>query len=1226
MARREVQGLGHGVWGRVPPVRGPGWVRGPRWVRSCVVGLVLGLATGCGPLARRGDVISPHAAPASVLRFVDPFIGTAAHGHTYPGATVPFGMVQLSPDNGLSGWDYVSGYHRPDSLIVGFSHTHLSGTGIGDLEDILFMPTTAPVDPSRRYPSRAPEGLNGRYGPADETAKPGYYRVRLHDPDIVVELTAGTRVGWHRYTFPAGSRPTVVVDLGFAENWDTPTETHLRLRGDTLVTGYRFSKGWADDERIWFAARFSRAITGMVLADSASRLTGDAATGRHVRAALSFAGGAGTLVAKVAISYVDQDGALANMAAEAPGWDFDAARRAASAAWARELGRVRIATRDTALARTFYTALYHTKLAPITFQDVDHRYRGADGKVHTADGYDRYSIYSLWDTFRAEQPLFTILDPERVSSMVRTMLEFQRESGYLPVWSLVGNETNTMTGYHAVPVIVDAYLKGVSGFDPRQALRAMEVSADRDTAGLGELRHYGYIPSELESESVTKTLEYAYDDWAIARMARVLGQDSVYRRFLRLSGAWQNVFDPSTGFMRGRYADARWATPFDPRHSGRGPNIDFTEGDAWQYTWYVPQDERGLIRRMGGDARFIAKLDSLFVQDTTMVGGNVPVDISGLIGQYAHGNEPSHHIAYLYDYAGAPWKTADRVRRIMGTLYNDSDAGLPGNDDCGQISAWYVFSALGFYPVNPVGGVYALGSPLFPEASIDVGGGHTFRVVARGVSDANRYIESATLDGRPYSKSYITQDDLVAGGTLALTMGPTPGAAWGTAPSDRPPSQSDSGPAPVPAIHPDPTPPEMADSVRAAFVHAWDGYRQYAWGHDRLEPLSHGAYDWYGHSLLMTPVDAFDTMKLMGLDSAAADAKQLILRNLSFDRDTSVEVFEVTIRLVGGLLSAYELDGDSAFLRRAHDLAHRLLPAFRTATGMPYRFVNLHTGRVSDPDSNPAEIGTLMLEFGTLSRLTGDSVYYDVAKRAVTALFDHRSKLGLVGSTIDVRTGEWKDPTSHISGGIDSYYEYLLKSWLLFGDPDFKRMWDATIGPVNAYLADTRFHGLWYGQANMDTGARTGTHFGALDAFFPAVLVLGGDTARAEKLMSNVYRMWMTFDLEPEVMDYSNMSIVYPGYPLRPEAMESAYYLWHFTHNERYRDMGRDMFRRIVRWARVDDGFASFADVRTKKLRDQMPSFFLAETLKYAYLLFAPDSTLDFDHVIFNTEAHPLRR
>ncbi|MEJ2218493.1 MAG: GH92 family glycosyl hydrolase [Gemmatimonadota bacterium] len=1124
--------------------------------------------------------------------FVDPFIGTGAHGHTYPGATVPFGMVQLSPDNGRSGWDWCSGYNYADSIITGFSHTHLSGTGIGDLADIEFMPTSrrpdlawepAPGDTTHPRPPWA-----SRFSHDRERASPGYYSVVLDGPDVRAELTATEHAGVHRYSWlaPDSATPGLVIDLGFAINWDRPTDTALRIVSDTMVAGHRFSTGWAKDEKMFFVARFSRPITAHEIVDPADTV------GAHTRAYLQFARGGGPLVVRVGISYVDEDGALRNLEAEtAP--SFDQLRGTARAAWRRALGGVKVRGGDDAALHTFYTALYHTKLAPIVFQDVDGRYRGADGEVHTASGFTNYSIFSLWDTFRAEHPLLTILEPERVGSMVQSMLAFRDQSGWLPVWSLVGNETNTMTGYHAAPVIADAILKGIGGFNADSALAAMVQFGERDWRGLDLYRKYGYVPSDSENESVTKTLEYAYDDWAVAQAARRLRRYDDYVVHMRRSTSWMNVFDATTRFARGKNADGTWVAPFDPLHSARGEeHTDYTEGNAWQHTWFVPQDPRGLIDEMGGGAPFIAKLDSLFTQDTTLTGDRIPPDISGLIGQYAHGNEPSHHIAYLYDYAGAPWKTQREVRRIMDTLYSDKPAGLPGNEDCGQISAWYVFSAMGFYPANPVGGVYALGSPRFDDIAVDVGGGRTFRVVADGAGEGKPYIQSATLNGKPLDRSWITHSDIMAGGKLVLHMGAEPNRAWASARSARPPSLA--GPASMTAAGRQ----AMADVVRTEFRRAWDGYRQYAWGHDALRPLSRTGRDWYDHSLLMTPVDGFDTMLLMGLKDRAAAAKELVLDSLSFDRDMNVQVFEVTIRLLGGLLSAHLLDGDRRFLSLATDLANRLLPAFDTPTGMPCRFVNLRTSAMSDCVSNPAEIGTLLLEFGTLSRLTGDTTYMRAARRALDGIYQRRSAIGLVGSTIDVKTGEWQDADSHVGGGIDSYYEYLVKGARLFHDPTLAQMADSSLDAVNRWLADERDTGLWYGHADMNTGERSATTFGALEAFLPAVFVLHGDTARAERLETSVWRMWMRYGIEPEQLDYTTMEATYPGYPLRPEAIESAYYLWKATGDPRYVEMGWAMFRSLVAYARTDAGYAQLHSVITMDKDDAMPSFFLAETLR----------------------------
>lgn len=1155
-------------------------------------------------------------APRAVTEFVDPFIGTGAHGHVYPGATVPFGMVQLSPDNGRSGWDWVSGYHYSDSIIVGFSQTHLSGTGIGDLADVLVMPVVRAPDLSKHYESRDDREYRSRFSHADESAQPGYYHVQLADPGIDVELTATDRVGLHRYTYPASDDAGVVLDLGYAINWDRSTGTYVHVESDTLVVGYRLSSGWARDERVYFAMAFSKPFTTAQLFNG-ERSAGarQEASGDSVRAFFGFTTEAGEQVQlKVGISYVDVEGALRNLIAEAPEWDFDGARDAARAAWERELSRVRVAGGSDSAKTVFYTALYHTKLAPILFQDVDGRYRGADKEIHTVDGFTNYSIYSLWDTFRAAHPLFTLVNPERVNDMVNAMLAFQRESGYLPVWSLVGNETNTMTGHHAVPVIADAFLKGFRGFDTAAAYAAVEKSAMADHRGLRFYKRYGYIPSELEVESVTKTLEYAYDDWATAQLALGVGDTEAYHRFRQRSGAYHLVFDSTTGFMRGRHTDGSWVTPFDPTQS-QGEHKDYTEGNAWQHSWFVPHDVRGLIELMGGDAAFVEKLDSLFTSDTVLSGENVAPDISGMIGQYAHGNEPSHHIAYLYSYAGAPWKTQERVRSILETRYDTTPSGLAGNEDCGQMSAWYVLSALGFYPVNPADGVYVVGSPVFPEATIELGDGARFTVRATNASPQNKYIQSATLDGRPFARSFIRHSDIVRGGTIEFVMGPEPNREWATAPSARPPSMSD----PVDRT-------QMVERVRAAFRHAWNGYVTYAWGHDQLRPLSHGYRDWYDStSLYMTPVDAFDTAVLMKLDDEARAAKQVVLDSLSFDHDVTVQVFEMTIRLLGGLLSAYQLDGDPGFLALARDLGERMLPAFESATGMPYVRVNLKTGARSGQVNNPAEIGTLMLEFGTLSKLTGDERFYAAAKRGVQAVYARRSPIGLVGTTIDVETGEWRDTESHMSGRIDSYYEYLLKAWLLFGDEDFRDMYEASIAAANRYLADERTNGLWYGHVDMSAGERTATRFGALDAFLPAVLALGGDLDRAERLMESVYLMWTTWDIEPEEMDYAAMEIRYPSYVLRPEAIESAYYLHRLTGKTRYLEMGETMFESIERWTRTPDAFAELRSVVTKEQADGMESFFLAETLKYAYLLFAPAETLEFEAVVFNTEAHPLR-
>jgi predicted alpha-1,2-mannosidase len=1223
---------------------------GPLVAPSAV--LLLALAACEPPNAPAGRRTVEELGP--LAQYVDPFIGTGGHGHVYPGATVPWGLVQLSPDQGKGGWDWIAGYNWEDSLLVGFSHTHLSGTGIGDLLDILVMPLREYFPVNEDFEDRWGRTAKSRFSHDREDAEPGYYSVYLEDQEILAELTATTRVGLHRYTFPSTDEPSVFVDLEYAINWDAPVETSLKVVNDTLVTGYRFSEGWARDQKLFFAMAFSRPIRSMAFADRTNPLDildraqvadGDTrATSSALRVLLAFDPTAtgDELLLKVGLSYVDEAGAMANLEAEAPGWDFDAARLNARRAWEAELGKIRVQGGTEEELRTFYTSLYRTRLAPILFEDVDGRYRGADGEIHAAEGFEKHAIFSLWDTFRAAHPLFTLIDPERVDDLINSMLSYHDEHDLLPVWSLVGNETNTMTGHHAVPVIADAYRKGFRGFDAEKALAAMVKSATQDHRGLEHYRAHQYIPTELENESVTKTLEYAYDDWAIASMALDLQAEDVYEHFIIRSSWWRNILDPETRFMRGKTAEGEWAEPFDPRRSDHREGTDYTEGNAWQHTWFVPHDVRGLMEGMGGEEAFLVKLDSLFEMDSEITGENVSADISGLIGQYAHGNEPSHHIAYLYNYAGQPWKTADRVRAILETQYDDTPFGLSGNEDCGQMTAWYVLSAMGIYPVNPADGNWVLGSPLFPEVSIDLGNGETFTIRAPDVSAETPYIQSAELNGAPLERSYLRHDEIARGGVLEMEMGSEP-SGWGTALDARPPSQSDGrlnqGTASATetvgqgAISADPPSPEqlpsdetMADAVKAEFLHAWHGYLEYARGMDALQPLSRTGRNWYDASLVMTPLDAFDTMLLMGLDAEAAVAKELIMQSLSFDHDFPVQVFEVTIRILGGLLTAYQMDGDPRFLVLAVDLADRLLPAFESATGMPYVRVNLRTGEREWQINNPAEIGTLMLEFGALSRITGNPVYYDTAKRAIKEAFERRSGIGLVGTTIDVETGEWRNTSSHISGMIDSYYEYLFKSWVLFEDGDFKDMWEASVEAVNRHLAHELDGHLWYGHADMFSGERTATRFGALDAFWPGVLALSGDLGRGERLMESVHRMWTTFDVEPEQMDYSTMEAVSTGYPLRPEALESAFILYRSTGDPRYKAMGWDIFQRIVRWCRNDVGYAHLRDVRTKEKSDGMESFFLAETLKYAYLLFAPRETLDLNEVVFNTEAHPLRR
>lgn len=719
--------------------------------------------------------------PDDASAWVDPFIGTGGHGHTYPGATVPFGMVQVGPDNGRSGWDWSSGYHWSDSVLTGFSHTHLSGTGIGDLLDVLVMPVAGAVDLSLEKDSAGVRPYADRLSHDEEEASPGYYAVRLQRSGIGVELTATPRVGLHRVRFPEGVEAGLVVDLGFAENWDAPTRVELVKVADTLFLGRRYSKGWAEDQRVHFALATSRPVLAVTRAGEEPSL----------RAHLAFGPmGSEPLLVKVGLSYVDESGALANLVAEAPGWDFDGARARAARVWESELSKVRVRGGTTEDRAILYTAVYRTRLAPVLFQDVDGRYRGGDGAVHVADGFVHHSIFSLWDTFRAAHPLNTLLDAGRVHDLVASMMAFRAEHGLLPVWSLAGNETNTMTGNHAVPVVVDAVLKGLTRVPPAEALAAVLESQSSDLRDLDDYRTHGWIPTELGVESVTKTLEYAFDDAAVARLAAAAGDTASADLFLERSRGWRHVWDPEAGFMRGKRVDGTRVEPFDPLRSDHRQNTDYTEGNAWQHSWFVPHDAAALVEAMGGDAAFVRRLDQLFEQDTLVTGEAPSADISGLIGQYAHGNEPSHHIAYLYSWAGRPDRTAERVRQILDTQYRAAPDGLAGNEDCGQMSAWYIFSALGFYPADPASGVYVLGVPRFDRAELRVRGG-TFAVVARRAGPEDAYVQSVRLNGRPWPLTYVRHADVAAGGTLEIELGPEPAPGWGREPWSRPPSDSD---------------------------------------------------------------------------------------------------------------------------------------------------------------------------------------------------------------------------------------------------------------------------------------------------------------------------------------------------------------------------------------------------------------------------------------------------
>ena len=701
-------------------------------------------------------------------------------------------MVQLSPDTRLEGWDGCSGYHYDDDVVYGFSHTHLSGTGCSDYGDILLMPGVG--DAAFNNGADGKPGYRQHFSHADETASPGYYSVVLADSGVKVELTATTRVGVHRYAFPAGTTTArVVIDLAHR---DKVLASSLQVVGDREVRGYRRSRAWAEDQHTYFAARFSRPIAGHTFIGGAELASAPVVAGQDgVKASLTFDVSDGApLVIAVGISGTDEDGAARNLAAEMPNLDFDAARSAAQASWRSQLSKIEVRGGTPAQRRTFYSALYHCCIAPNVWGDVDGRYRGRDGQVHKADGWTQYTVFSLWDTFRALHPLMTILEPDRTNDWINTFLAQYREGGALPVWELAANETDCMIGYHAVPVIADAYAKGIRGYDANAALDAMVASANRDVRGLPAYREQGFVPSEVEGESVSKTLEYAYDDWCIAEMARALGRIDVAAEFEVRAQSWKNLFDSSTGFFRPRRNQA-WVQPFDPTEV----NFHLTEANSWQYSMFVPHDVAALTSMLGPNHPLARRLDQLFAAPSATTGRD-QADITGLIGQYAHGYEPSHHMAYLYAFDGEPWKTQERVRQIVDTLYADRPDGLCGNEDCGQMSAWYVLSALGFYPVCPGKPEYAIGSPLFPSAVIHLDDADDARTCVIRTSGDGPYIQSATLNGAPLLGTVLDHAAITAGGTLEFTLGPTP-SRWGGDGAPRPQTSQRGTPiVPVPIL------------------------------------------------------------------------------------------------------------------------------------------------------------------------------------------------------------------------------------------------------------------------------------------------------------------------------------------------------------------------------------------------------------------------------------------
>ena len=704
------------------------------------------------------SVTAAVAATQNLTQYVNQYVGTGGHGHTFMGANVPFGLVQLGPTEPTRGWDWCSGYYYDDDELIGFGHMHLSGTGIGCLGDVAFLPVKDFKQTSTRFKHEA------------EKVHPGYYSVQLTDPNVLVELTATERCGFHRYTFKNGAKAQLALDLSQCIGWDKLNDCLLTQESATRLTGFRRSNGWAADRRIYFSIDFSQPVTVHRL-DSMERVV------------VSVADNTKPLLVKVALSPVSIDKAKLNMQAELAGWDFDAAVKQADEAWNRELARIEIQTNDRTKKRVFYTAMYHLMTSCSKFNDVDREYRGADGKVHKAD-FTNYTTLSLWDTYRAAHPLMTVAFPEMQRDFAQTFLNIYKQQGRLPVWHLMGSETDCMVGNPGAIVLADLTMKGFVE-DKELALEALKATQMKDIRSLGLLKKHGYIPWNLEpeNETVAKALEYCVADDGVAKVAKLLGKKDDYEYFFNRSRSYKKYYDPETRFLRAVDTDGKFRLPFNPFFAEHRTN-DYTEGNAWQYTFLVPHDVKGLIKLFGSDKAFMSKLDSLFFVEG-WAGDNASPDMSGMTGQYAHGNEPSHHVIYMYNYAGRPDKAAPLLRKMLNEMYLDQPDGLSGNEDVGQMSAWYILSSVGLYQVDPVGGRFVIGSPLFDKATVNVGGGKTFTVVAKNNSDKNIYVQSARLNGRTLKNSYVDFNDIRHGGTLELVMGPKP-SKWATAAACRP--------------------------------------------------------------------------------------------------------------------------------------------------------------------------------------------------------------------------------------------------------------------------------------------------------------------------------------------------------------------------------------------------------------------------------------------------------
>lgn len=1221
-----------------------------------------------------GAAQKPAASDPAAL--VNPFIGTAGGGNTFPGAVMPFGMLSWSPETTRGDATRVAapgGYHHEFPRVRGFSLTHLSGTGCrGASGDIPFMPHVGEVASS---PSADVKNAvyASTFDHANESASPGAYRVRL-DNGVDVELTATERTGIGRFTYPADRRASMLVRTSDTQIGSGDAMIAIDVPGREIsgsVTsgnfcGYLHEVNRHDYYTLYFAATFDRPFKAIGTWKDGSvepgglRIEGGtsygtdgypvAGKGSGGWVELDLASGQAVTV-RVGISYVSVEGARANLRAEQPrSITLEQVRTKARQTWNEHLRRIEIMGGSDAQRRIFYTALYHSLLHMNIASDVNGEYCGFDGKVHRVAAPQRvqYANFSGWDVYRAQVQLVALLEPKVAADMAQSLLnQATQNDGVWDRWTHNTGDTHVMEGDPSAPAVASIAAFGATDFDRKAALdslvRAATVPTPLDLSdegcrimcpgqrpSLDKWLTLHYIPTESNSwGGAGATLEAVTADFAIGQLARQLGEKKIEAEFLERSGYWRNVFNPAPiiapprgrrgapppqetgkpmpgGYIQNRNEDGTWPALTPSASSG------FAEGSSVQYTWMIPFDPHGLFDAMGGDAAALARLDAFFRRPD---GSWALRNAGGLHAQMS--NEPSIATPWLYHFAGRPDLAQEVLRESLRTLWKDAPDGIPGNDDLGTMSAWYVWTTLGLYPYYPGRAELLITPPLFSRAVIHRGNGRTLTIDAPWSLDGVPQVASLQVNGRPSARSWLPESFVLDGGTLTLKLAERP-AGWGTAPADRPPSfATQAGPADRAAL---------AARVRQEFLHAWNGYKRYAWGHDDLDPVSRKPRDWYPPEVLyMTPVDALDTMLLMGLTREAAEVQALILEKLSFDKDISVQVFEINIRILGGLLTAYEMTNEKRFLALAEDLGRRLLPAFKSATGMPYRFVNLETGAVRDPVSNPAEIGTLILEFGTLSRHTGNTAFFDATKKALVEVYKRRHPdTGLVGTTINVETGEWVNTSAGVGARIDSFYEYLLKCERLFADKDCGAMYRESIAAVNRHLADDAANGLWYGAADMKDGKRTRTVYGSLQAFLPGVLAMGGDLDRAKRLQDSGFRMWNLHGIEPELLDYAKMEAVSRGYQLRPEIMESAYILHHYTKDPKYIDMGRTFLEGLIAHCKVEDGYTSLRSVVTKEKADRMHSFFFAETLKYLYLLFEPKA-LDFETHVFNTEAHPFR-